>query len=122
MTTRDALRAALDAEVPAFLGMIMGSAVLDKLTDAILGDLEADCGTPEPSEGLPADLRALSEAATPGPWEVRWPPEQDGVYVCWGTGWAIPHGASGTQSNMELVAAAVNYVRAALAETPGETR
>jgi len=46
MTTRDALRAALDAEVPAFLDMIMGSAVLDKLTDAILGDLEAASGTP----------------------------------------------------------------------------
>ena len=49
MTTRDALRAALDAEVPAFLDMIMGSAVLDKLTDAILGDLEAASGTTEPS-------------------------------------------------------------------------
>lgn len=33
---RQALRAALDAEVPAFLDVTMGSAVLDELTDAIV--------------------------------------------------------------------------------------
>ena len=107
MTTRDALRAALDAEVPAFLDMIMGSAVLDKLTDAILGDLEADCGPPEPSsaadfrEGMLAAYRSVlrglhSEDDTP---QLR----------------AII-------ASVEYDRAAIVALRVALAKTPGEPR
>jgi hypothetical protein len=66
---------------------------------------------PPAAPGLPAELRALSEAATPGPWIRKW-----GVLTV--------HAMSGDgvferQENIDFAVAAVTYVRA-LAKTPGD--
>ena len=64
------------------------------------------------------DLAALREAACPGPYYVVWPQGLGGAFLLMGKqgtraagftdGWAIPLVASGTQSNMEYIAALLN--------------
>lgn len=82
------------------------------------------------SERLSGRLRRLSEQARPGPWVVRqgMDPdrfEPDGYrYVQFGPTEAKAHGYGTDQlspADARLIAAAVNYVRAALASQSKET-
>jgi hypothetical protein len=98
--------------------------------EAETGDeFEEEPASPPATPGLPAELRALSEAATPGPWEAREQQRGEGAraFGVWLIN-AYVHqsgypGAElyGVRADVDaaLIVAAVNYVRAQT-ETPGE--
>jgi hypothetical protein len=78
-----------------------------RFADAILAALAAPA--PEPA---PDDLRALSDAATPGPWRARL---YDGHWqVVDADGDVVAECDGPSDMDNALIAAAVNFVRAAL--------
>jgi hypothetical protein len=127
-------RAAHDIEGPTVMHLLHEPCPVHVVPATVVADRLVRAAVPPPAApGLPAELRALSEAATPGPWDLE--------YVKWAVrhiarncempdwiddtveGWRYidPETGEATHADARFIVALVNWFRS-LAETPGDEK